>query len=1327
METTINNEELEHKNKNKKEPFNKRKKLVITSILACIFLITGIIVKIFSGSNKVMLLENRRPVGMMKAVVEDDGFVDTPGRVNMAFNVGDFGPQGSNGWLYKKGDPSDPETATKLKFIEKEEKYIDYSIKGIEIKKDFIHTGEDTAPILEWRVAQDGIVNVQATYVKSVNGDKNPSFPDGVTLNVYHEDKVIANKKVDIEVDRENIAEIEIKDVEVKKGESIYFVVDPNKNNAYDGGILYATITDPKLASEDIGVDTTRQDNNANSIDDFGSQGNNGWYYQSGTTPEDARYVSTFKETVYLDNTTPSLEIQKDFIHPGVNRGAILKWVAYHNSNIDVKLNYTKFEQHDGNPSWPDGVKIRVYHNNDLLTEEIVDVFENGDNEYSFKLKDMSIKEGEELYFVVLSNENGAWDGGKLEVNIKDKSAMQNENNTAIPNDHLRTNNASTVKDFGTQGNNGWFYQFGEGDNPFDAENIRKYEKDEKYYNDRGLEIKKDFIQPGDKESAIVKWKVAKDGNVKIIANYTKFIDNDPNPYWADGTNVTLYHNNKAIKSKNFEANRVRDIFEDMSIDKLNVKKGDYITLVVNGKKNNAYDGGSYTVTIKDLDNPLVDTTIKDNNSGKNIASNAKDFGAQGNNGWYYLCGNTPDNLRVIDEYDDSDEKYFSSSAPGLEIKKDFIHPSLENGAALQWIAALDGNIDILGEYVKFKHEDSNVNYPDGTTIKVYINNKIILDKKVTVDNIKDNVIPLLMQNIKVNKGDKVSFIVTANGNTSFDGGRINVNIQPSINNSGDKEENNDAVRKNIASLEKDFGIQDNNGWSFGYGTNSEDFAKVIGYSEDEGKYYQPGLDGLEIKKDFVQPAVDKGAIYRWIVGEDGKIDLKGKYTKFTHADENVNWPDGVKLTVYHNNKVLQENVVSVSTDKENIRNIDVKALDVKKGDKIYFIITANKNNAWDGGRLSVNIYPTLNNDNSSEDNEEENNEIRKNISSLEKDFGIQDNNGWSFGYGTSSKDFAKAIEYIEDEGKYCQPGLDGLEIKKDFVQPAVDMGAIYRWIVGENGKIDLAGNYTKFKHADGNPNWPDGVKLTIYHNNKILKEKAVSVSNENDIVEDIDIKALDVKKGDKIYFIITANENNAWDGGRLSVEIYPTLKNDNSSEENKEDSEVDNEEVRENTANLKNDFGVQGNNGWNFGIGTSCHDFKQDIGYNEADGKYEQPGLGGLEIKNDFVQPAEAKGAIYRWTVGKDGKIDLTGNYTKFKHADGNPNWPDGVKLTIYHNDKILKEKAVSVSNENDIVEDIDIKSLDVKKGDKIYFIITANENNAWDGGRLEVSIKPV
>jgi beta-fructofuranosidase len=42
------------------------------------------------------------------------------------------------------------------------------------------------------------------------------------------------------------------------------------------------------------------------------------------------------------------------------------------------------------------------------------------------------------------------------------------------------------------------------------------------------------------------------------------------------------------------------------------------------------------------------------------------------------------------------------------------------------------------------------------------------------------------------------------------------------------------------------------------------------------------------------------------------------------------------------------------------------------------------------------------------------------------------------------------------------------------------------------------------------------------------------------------------------------------------------------------------------------------------------------------------------------------------------------------------------------------------------DITQSINIKMLNVKKGDMLYFVITANANNAWDGGKLDVSINP-
>ena len=55
------------------------------------------------------------------------------------------------------------------------------------------------------------------------------------------------------------------------------------------------------------------------------------------------------------------------FIHPSLNHNAILGWVPAVNGNIDLRIKYTKFEQNDGMPDFPDGVKLKAYKNDTLI------------------------------------------------------------------------------------------------------------------------------------------------------------------------------------------------------------------------------------------------------------------------------------------------------------------------------------------------------------------------------------------------------------------------------------------------------------------------------------------------------------------------------------------------------------------------------------------------------------------------------------------------------------------------------------------------------------------------------------------------------------------------------------------------------------------------------------------------------------------------------------------------------------------------------------------------------------------------------------------------
>ena len=106
--------------------------------------------------------------------------------------------------------------------------------------------------------------------------------------------------------------------------------------------------------------------------------------------------------------------------------------------------------------------------------------------------------------------------------------------------------------------------------------------------------------------------------------------------------------------------------------------------------------------------------------------------------------------------------------------------------------------------------------------------------------------------------------------------------------------------------------------------------------------------------------------------------------------------------------------------------------------------------------------------------------------------------------------------------------------MKKDFVHPGEKKAAIYQWVVYEDGKIDVLGDYTKFGHNDENPDYPDGVAFKIYLNGEVLKEEDVPVlqGDGNDSKVDFMLIELEVKRGDILSFVIGAKGNISYDAG---------------------------------------------------------------------------------------------------------------------------------------------------------------------------------------------------
>ncbi len=1301
------------------------KKLLGASLKAKLFATGGVVVVAAAGlagamalgsgngeitiKDEIVALAGGWPQSFMADDYVEPEFVDDKNRTNNAFNVADFGEQGNNGWFYRYGSATNPAASKRMENFDGE-KYFQLGKTGMEIKSNFIHTAEGTAPILEWRAAKKGDINVSLTYVKNVNMDKNPSYPDGVTLYVYKGDEAIGRYEVDVKTDGETVVEKELSNLSVDELESLYFIVDPNMNNAYDGGSLYVAINDVDAKGPSAINDVARKDNNANSIEDFGAQGQNGWTYRFGKSGKDSKLVSTDNNGEFMNVTSPNLVLSHYFIHPAINDNAILAWKPAVDGAVEVRGKYKKFEQNDGNPDWPDGVIVSVYKNDEKLFSKKVAAPRKGENEISFREKHLDVLTTDELYFVVDAGGNSSYDGGCFDIDIVDRTGAKTEADVAIDETETRQNFADTKYDFGEQGKNGWFYQDGFASEATNSYNIMNFEKEEeRYFDSSYLEIKRDFVNPGKGKSAVIKWKVAQDGKVKVDAAYTKFKNEDKNPSWPDGTIVTIFHNDKPLVTEDFAPDRLREITKRLDVASVDVKKGDFITMVVDPKSNNAYDAGKYEFSIKGI-TPMVGKTEKDvtyfGGQRTNNASTQEDFGNQGVNGYcyqsgYYLNPNYAVNLETYKKND----KY--TTIDGVEIKRDYIMPGNKGRSAIvKWVANEEGSVDVLADYTKHKNEDKNPDWPDGVDVYIFKNDKQIKKESFAPVVGREVTKDLSVNGLMVKPGDCISLLVDGKDNTAYDGGNFKFVVEdaelktiPMVNKSG----------KNIANLALDFGAQGSNGWYYCEGRGIEKFEILQKKNEDGSGYISRKQKNLEIKKDFVQPRLNANAMYKWVVAANGQIDITGDYTKFGNEDPNMDWPDGTRIGVYINrHNIIDETVTCPrGEDKRNTKAINIKKLNVHAGDVITFEVTCNKNNAWDGGRFNIDIADSNEIKVVVGDEERTNNTVLGALTSM-----AQGTDGWWFLEGKTPAD-AKVLTYLNADGTaYMSTKNEGLEMKKDYVHPGKDKPAMYQWVAYEDGKIDIIADYVKFGQNDSNPNYPDGVKVSVYKNNDILLEQDVEAfrGDGNDNKLEIMLTKLDVVRGDKISFVIDAKSNNAWDAGRLSASIYAAKE------------KTPEEEARENNTNLFNAFGEQGSDGWYYGMCDWDGKNFERLTYDAEMGRYFNNGK--PELKADFVEPGNGRNAAYQWVVAKTGRINVKGSYTKFANsADPAAN---GVCMRIFINGE--EKKWIGGDIQGNFAADV-VKAIDetylVHEGDVVMFAIDSDGNDSFDGGKLDITIK--
>ena len=235
-----------------------------------------------------------------------------------------------------------------------------------------------------------------------------------------------------------------------------------------------------------------------------------------------------------------------------------------------------------------------------------------------------------------------------------------------------------------------------------------------------------------------------------------------------------------------------------------------------------------------------------------------------------------------------------------------------------------------------------------------------------------------------VHEGDIVMFAVDPDGNDSYDGGRLSVDIKDADKNSDD-EENGDKPspgeggnaenpgeddgtsensgeggsdsegRSNSTSIAGAFGEQGSDGWHYGMcDWNGKNFTE-LSYDSDNERYYNSGKP--ELKRDFVEPGNGRNAAYLWIAANDGSIRISGEYVKFPNSED----PDanGTCMRIFLNgDEKLWIGGDTQGNFSSEVRKDFYQEYEVKKGDEIIFAVDPDGNDSYDGGRLSVSIEP---------------------------------------------------------------------------------------------------------------------------------------------------------------------------------------------------------------------------------------------------------------------------------------------------------------------------------------------------------------------------------
>ena len=546
---------------------------------------------------------------------------------------------------------------------------------------------------------------------------------------------------------------------------------------------------------------------------------------------------------------------------------------------------------------------------------------------------------------------------------------------------------------------------------------------------------------------------------------------------------------------------------------------------------------------------------------------------------------------------------------------------------------------------------------------------------------------------MEVKANDVISFMISPNSNNAWDAGKLSVAIEPTVTIDLKPGDDNKTVLADLESID-----QGTDGWYFMEGTEVAKAMPLTNKSEDGSAYKSVKDEGLEMKKDYVHTGAKLSAIYKWVVKEDGKIDLSGSYVKFPHNDGNPSWPDGITLTIYQNEKeILKQKVEAKQGDgNDNIFDFNFEGMEVKANDVISFMISPNSNNAYDGGKLSVRISDVKDEEPAAEYkvsyayDQEYPQEVMDTLPS--------DDQTYADGAEVTAKEPSSTTVEGEKDGKAGKWTFNGWDEEKKTIQAAdVKFTGSWTFTADEEPAAEYKVSYAYDQE------YPQEVMDTLPSDDQTYADGA-----------EVTAKAPSaVSVAGKVN-----DENGTWDFQGWDAETKTVQAADVKFTGSWKFT-------RTNNTVLKDDFsGTQGKNGWYYGMCEYDGTNFEQLPYDAENNRYMNNGAK-PELKADFVEPGVGRNAAYKWVAARDGKIKLSGEYVKFKNNE-DPEatgtcfriFVNGAQIEFFSQTRgnFAEERKVAIGYE-----------FEVKMGDEIMVAIDAEGNDSCDGGRLSLTISAI